>query len=301
MKTQLITLGISIALLVSCNNASKTLENKTKDKMETETVKTESTIKDLKSIVNKGQDAFFKDYNESDLRTYFNEDYIQHNPHVPAGLEPVVGFLPNLKEAGTTVKTHRLLQDGDLVVAHNSYDNAQAFGAKEIVAFDIYRVENGKIAEHWDAITPKVTETASGRSQTNGPTTITDLDKTEANKALVMNFVNDVLMGKNPSKISEYINPEKYHQHNTQVKDGLEGLGQALEYLTSQNNMFVYHKIHRIIGEGNFVLTQSEGEWNGGKPHAYYDLFRIEDGKLVEHWDIIQEIPAEQAHSNTMF
>ena len=84
------------------------------------------------------------------------------------------------------------------------------------------------------------------------------------------------------------------------VKDGLEGLNEALTYLKSQNNMFEYHKIHRILGEGNFILAQSEGHWNG-KPQAFYDLFRIKDGMIVEHWDIIQEIPAEMAHENGMF
>ena len=64
--------------------------------------------------------------------------------------------------------------------------------------------------------------------------------------------------------------------------------------------MFDYHKVHRILGEGNFVLTQSEGRWNG-KPQAFYDLFRIKDGKIVELWDIIQEVPEEMAHENGIF
>ena len=116
------------------------------------------------------------------MRKYFNEDYIQHNPHVPTGIAPVIGFLPVLEKAHTTYKTHRLLQDGDFIVFHNSYNNAEAFGAKEVVTFDLWRMENGKVAEHWDAVTPLVKETASGRSQTDGPHKISDLQQTEANK-----------------------------------------------------------------------------------------------------------------------
>ncbi|MCW8329260.1 nuclear transport factor 2 family protein [Photobacterium sp. SDRW27] len=112
--------------------------------------------------------------------------------------------------------------------------------------------------------------------------------------------MEDVFFGKAPEKISEYISTEQYDQHNTMVKDGLDGLNEALAYLASQNNMFDYHKVHRILGEGNFVLTQSEGRWNG-KAQAFYDLFRITDGKIVEHWDIIQEIPEQMAHENGMF
>jgi hypothetical protein len=62
--------------------------------------------------------------------------------------------------------------------------------------FDIIRVdENGKVAEHWDALQPLVTETVSGRTQTDGPTEVTDLDQTEANKALAVALIEDVLMG----------------------------------------------------------------------------------------------------------
>jgi predicted SnoaL-like aldol condensation-catalyzing enzyme len=236
------------------------------------------------------------------MREWANADYIQHNPFVPTGLEPFIGLLPMLKEHGTYAENVRMFQDGNYVVMHNIWKNAKPFGADEMVAFDIIRVDaNGKVAEHWDAMTELVKETASGRSQTDGPTTIEDLDKTEANKALARAFVEDLLMGKNPGKITEYISAEQYDQHNPGVKDGLSGVVEAVQYLTSQNNMFKYTKIHKVLGEGNFVLTVSEGAWSG-KPQVFYDLFRIKAGKLVEHWDVIQEIPTEGlANTNGMF
>lgn len=237
------------------------------------------------------------------MREVANADYIQHNPFVPTGLEPFIGLLPVLKENGTYAENVRMFQDGDFVFMHNIWKNAKPFGADEMVAFDIIRVdENGKVAEHWDAMTVLVKETVSGRTQTDGPTTVEDLDKTEANKALAVALIEDVLMGKNPEKITEHISAEQYDQHNPQIKDGLTGIVEAVEYLTSQNNMFKYTKIHKVLGEGNFVLTISEGEWNGGKKHVFYDLFRMKDGKIVEHWDVIQEIPTEGlAHDNGMF
>jgi predicted SnoaL-like aldol condensation-catalyzing enzyme len=76
---------------------------------------------------------------------------------------------------------------------------------------------------------------------------------------------------------------------------------EAVEYLTSQNNMFKYTKIHKVLGEGNFVLTVSEGTWNGTS-NAFYDLFRMENGKAVEHWDVIQPVPTTGlANNNGMF
>ena len=114
-------------------------------------------------------------------------------------------------------------------------------------------------------------------------------------------MVEDILMGKNPNKITDYISAEQYDQHNPGIKDGLTGIVEAVEYLSSQNNMFKYTKIHKVLGEGNFVLTVSEGVWNE-KPQVFYDLLRFENGKAVEHWDVIQEIPTEGlANENGMF
>ena len=236
------------------------------------------------------------------MRQYANSDYIQHNPFIPTGLESFIQMLPILQENGTYAENIRMFQDGNYVFMHNIWHNARPFGADEMVSFDILRIdENGKVAEHWDALTPLVQETASGRTQTDGPTTATDLDKTEANKALAKSMVEDILMGKNPGRIADYISAEQYDQHNPDIKDGLAGIKEAVEYLTAQNNMFKYTKIHQVLGEGNFVLTISEGEWKG-KKHAFYDLLRFENGKAVEHWDVIQEIPTEGlAHSNGMF
>lgn len=237
------------------------------------------------------------------MKEFANANYIQHNPFIPSGLEPFIQMLPILQENGTTAENIRMFEDGNYVFMHNIWRNAKPFGADEMVSFDIIRLDdNGKIAEHWDAMTVLVKETASGRTQTDSPTTVEDLDKTEANKALAVSLVEDVLMGKNPSKMSEYISAVEYHQHNPQIKDGLSGIVEAVEYLTSQNNMFKYTKIHKVLGEGNFVLTISEGEWNGGKKHAFYDLFRMKDGKIVEHWDVIQPVPTEGlANENGMF
>lgn len=236
------------------------------------------------------------------VRQWANADYIQHNPFIPTGLEPFIGLFPVLQAHGTTAENIRMFEDGQFVFMHNIWRNAEPFGAKEMVSFDIIRLDdNGKVAEHWDAMTPLASTSASGRSQTDGPTEVTDIDRTEANKALAKALIEDVLMGKNPSKIADYINAETYHQHNPQIKDGLSGIVEAVEYLTAQNNMFQYTRIHKILGEGNFVLTVSEGLWNGTN-NVFYDLFRFENGQAVEHWDVIQPIPTEgMANTNGMF
>lgn len=240
--------------------------------------------------------------NVATIEELVTEDYIQHNPFLPTGRDAFVQVVTTvLEDNGTMVESVRILEDGDFVAIHNLWTNAAPFGADTVVSFDILRFdENGKIAEHWDAIQPWESQTANGNTMIDGPAIISSLDQTEANKALAVSIIEDVLMGQNPGNIANYI-AEDYIQHNPGIDNGLAGIQAAVEYLTSINNMFQYNTIHKVIGEGDFVLTISEGQWNGTS-NAFYDLFRMENGKAVEHWDVIQPVPTEGlANDNGMF
>jgi predicted SnoaL-like aldol condensation-catalyzing enzyme len=68
--------------------------------------------------------------------------------------------------------------------------------------------------------------------------------------------------------------------------------------MAKQGIILKYSKTHRILGEGNFVLAISEGHL-GGVHSAFYDLFRVENGKIAEHWDVIEPIPAKSEWKNT--
>ncbi len=100
--------------------------------------------------------ALFVDFDPEAAGKLMKEDYIQHNPAVPTGAAPILGFLPALKDSELSPTVHRVISEGDLVVLHVTYENAQAFGAETQVAFDIFRVEDGKLAEHWDNLQPAV-------------------------------------------------------------------------------------------------------------------------------------------------
>ena len=218
--------------------------------------------------------------------------YIQHNLAVEDGLEGFGKVMQNQPPGGFKAHVVRVFEDGEYVFAHTEYD---FFGPK--IGFDIFRFEDGLIVEHWDNLQEKVEQTASGRSQIDGPTVAEDIANTDANKALIEGAVKDVFMGSNPSKITEYISTETYYQHNPAVGDGLEALGKALEEMAKAGTPMQYEKNHLILGEGNFVLTVSEGLFLGKKV-SFYDLFRVENGKVVEHWDTIEEIPPQSEWKN---
>ena len=222
-------------------------------------------------------------------------DYKQHSSLAPDGIEGIRGLIANLP-GDFRYEGARAIADGDFVALHGTY---HGFGPDPVIGFDLFRVEDGKLAEHWDGLVPAVKDTASGRSQTDGPTEVTDLDKTEANRALVTEFAEKVLKGADYSVLTDYISTEQYDQHNPEAADGLAGFGAAAAAWGEQGKNLVYRDIHRVIAEGDFVLVHSEGEF--GKPVAYWDLFRVADGKIVEHWDAVPEIPAELPHDNGLF
>ncbi len=265
------------------------------------TVASADRLTENKALVGTAVQAIFVDFDQAAARDLLSDTYIQHNPHVPTGPEPLIGVLPLLKEANFKARNLRLIAEGDLVVAHNTYDNADLFGGKQLVAFDVFRIEDGKIAEHWDNLQARVpaAETASGNSMTDGATEIVDREKTAENKALVSTFVNEVLIQGRGEKILDYVAPE-YIQHNPQVPSTVNGLLAALEGMAKAGITMTYDQTHLTVAEGNFVFTASEGAL-GGEPTAFYDLFRVQDGKIAEHWDVISTIPAEQAHSNGKF
>lgn len=230
------------------------------------------------------------------------EGYIQHNLAYGTGRDAFVGSVSYLASAPvkTTVNNIRAFEDGDKVFLQTVYNFA---GAGEQVAFAIFRFdEDGLIAEHWDNLTVKAKPNPSGRTQMDGTKEIKDLDKTEENRELVKNFLYDVMQGKRPEKIADYFDGDTYIQHNTGIADGLSGLGAALAALAEQGVQMIYHKTHQVLAQGNFVLAVSEGTY-GGAPTSYYDLWRVENGKIAEHWDVMETIadPSTWQNQNGKF
>lgn len=223
--------------------------------------------------------------------------YIQHNLAYGTGAEAFVGSVAYLASAPvkTTVHNIRAFEDGDKVFLQTVYNFA---GAGEQVAFDIFRFDgDGKIAEHWDNLAAKAGANPSGHTQIDGYDRLEDIDKTEANRELVRHFLGDVMQGKHPEKTPSYFEGDSYIQHNTGIADGLSGLGSALEALGKQGITMVYDHVHQVLAQGNYVLAVSEGTF-GGAATSYYDLWRVGNGKIAEHWDVMETIAARDTWKN---
>lgn len=274
-------LGVSALMLAIQTHAGNSAESKENNMNPTPK---EQVAKLLKSI----------ETGDAAPITYVNPNkYIQHNLAVGDGLSGFGAVLQQLPAGSAKVKTVRLLQDGQYVVAHTVYN---FFGPK--IGFDVFRFENGKIVEHWDNLqTTPDQPNPSGRTMTDGATEVADLEKTDSNKALVNAFVNDVLVSGKLDKLSGYFDGDNYLQHNPAIADGLSGLGAALKAMAEQGITMKYTRVHKVLGQGNFVLVISEGEF-AGKSTSFYDLFRVHQGKIAEHWDTMETIPAHADWKN---
>ena len=231
-------------------------------------------------------------------RRLLAEGYIQHNLAYGTGRDAFIGSVEYLASASvkTTVNNIRAFEDGNKVFLQTVYNFA---GAGEQVAFDIFRFdEDGLIAEHWDNLAAKAVPNPSGRTQIDGMHELKDLDKTEENRELVNRFLYDVMQGHNPDKTASYFDGDTYIQHNTGIADGVSGLGAALAALSEQGIQMVYSKTHQVLAQGNFVLAVSEGTF-GGAPTSYYDLWRVEKGKIAEHWDVMETIAEKSTWQNS--
>ncbi len=273
-------------MLTACSNSEKDLTSETKNKTNMKKSNKQKVVALLNSFNTGDQEPI----------SYINpQKYIQHNLAVADGLEGFGAVMQDAPEGGFKANVIRAFEDGDYVFTHTEYD---FFGPK--AAFDVFRFENGKIVEHWDNLSEVTAPNPSGRTQFDGETEIIDTDKTDTNKKIVQTFLDEVLLQGKMDNLTTLVSPEKYIQHNSVVADGLNGLGAALKYFADNDMIMKYNKVHKVLGEGNFVLTMSEGQFGKtpGEHVAYYDLFRLEHGQIVEHWDVIQPIPVESEWKN---
>lgn len=214
------------------------------------------------------------------------DKYIQHNPQTHEGGIGLAELFKEIAKTSPRVNIVRIFSDGDYVFAHTEYD----FSTSNI-GFEIFRFEGEQTVEHWDNIQLRKDPNESEHSMVDGATEVTDLDKTENNREVVRSFVDEILINRQYDKLDHYIDDRDYTEHNPRMGDGLLALHSVLSPPPSDGGVTIqYDKLHRVLAEGNFVLSVSEG-FSNGIHSSFYDLYRLVDGKIVEHWDTTEAIP----------
>jgi predicted SnoaL-like aldol condensation-catalyzing enzyme len=222
--------------------------------------------------------------------------YIQHNPQTHEGSEGLAALFKRLARTNPRVTFHRVFEDGDFAFAHNEYDFS---GLR--AAFEVFRFEDGRAVEHWDNIQPLQGPNPSGRGMLDGTTETGGPEHTEASRALARTFTEEVLIARRLERLEEFAAPALI-QHSPHLRDGTAALRQALEDHSGGAPVIRYDRLHRVLAEGHFALCMSEGR-RAGAHTSFYDLYRIEDGRIAEHWDTVETIAprAEWKNQNGKF
>jgi len=233
---------------------------------------------------------------EEAVKAYTGARYTQHSTGVEDGQAGFIKFFKPFIERNPKrdIQIVRALQDGRkvFVTAYQSLND----GESQWVTTDFFDSdEDGKIIEHWDVIALFTGPNPSGRTQVDGPTEITDLDKTEANRAVVEGFIQTVLIEDKADRVTDFINPDTYLQHNSQVGDGLDHF---LALWNAPDRPLTYQENFMTVAEGNFVATLNRARYED-QDLCQADIFRVEDGLIVEHWDNSEPVPPQDEWANS--
>jgi predicted SnoaL-like aldol condensation-catalyzing enzyme len=127
-----------------------------------------------------------------------------------------------------------------------------------------------------------------------------EASKVEANKRRVVEFYDLIINKKDVAAAQPYIGPY-YRQHNPLVADGPEGLAAFIDFLRTEYPQ-ARSEIKRVLADGDYVVLHVHSLRSPDtRGRAIIEIFRLEEGRVVEHWDTIQEIPETSANPNGMF
>lgn len=229
------------------------------------------------------------------VEKYTGGRYTQHSTGVEDGVEGFVTFFEPFLERNPVrdFQFVRALQDGRFVFLHAFQDINN--GDAHWITTDFFETDaDAKIVEHWDVIAAPVGENKSGHNQIDGPTDIKDLERTDSNREVVQALFAECLIGRKFERLSEYVSAESFVQHTADGTDGLENYSRQI---SANEGGIQYHECFLTVAEGNFVATLNKAT-KDGQELCQVDLFRLEDGLIVEHWDNAEPVPPRSEWTN---
>lgn len=232
------------------------------------------------------------------LNAHTGARYTQHSTGVGDGQKGFAEFFEPFLQRNPIrdIQVVRAIEDGPYVFLHvfQSLNN----GESQWVTGDLFDTDgNDRVIEHWDVIQAFETNTRSGRSMVDGPADVEDLDRTDDNKAIIQAYCDDVLLGRDVGRADTYVSAERFDRHNPTLADGLDAHRTWLAQLTGADPAMRYWKVHRLIGQGNFVVTLSHTQ-TGRNHYCCFDIYRLRGGKIAEHWDVTEKILCPEEWNN---
>ncbi|XYK79008.1 MAG: nuclear transport factor 2 family protein [Labrenzia sp.] len=225
---------------------------------------------------------------------YTGHRYTQHSTGVGDGIEGFLAFFEPFVERNPKrdIEIVRILEDGPWVFC-NAYQSLND-GAAEWVTMDLFYTDrDGLILEHWDTIARFVSNTVSGTDMVRGTTRIDQSADTQANKDVILEYTKQVLQEGAPQGLDRFV-ADDLIQHAAAIGAGRQGLANWL----ASDDAGAYEMLFKLIGQGDFVATYSKRHAHG-KDSAVFDLYRLENGLIVEHWMNDEEIGPRESWGNS--
>lgn len=225
---------------------------------------------------------------------YTGERYTQHSTGVRDGVDGFVEFFEAFFERNPIrdIQIPRALEDGQFVFVH-AFQNINN-GETRWVTADIFDTDSdNRIIEHWDVIQAYDENPESGIDMVSGPQEVEDLERTEPNRKVVQGFIQDTLIGSDAGSLSSYLDVSVFEHHSPRLPRGLGKFGPA-----ATDSAMQYIALHQIVAQGNFVACLCEVT-AGDDQLAVIDLYRLQSGKIVEHWDVQEKILPEDQWGNS--
>lgn len=224
---------------------------------------------------------------EAAATSHYSQDFIQHSPIFPGGFDGLKASIDHAKQLGASYEVVRAIGEGDLAVLHS---RVRGFAEVPLLMFNAYRVADDKIVEHWEGLQPE------SAGMADGTTEVTDLERSEENRALVRDLVEKVFVGGDRNRFGDFVS-EDLVEHSPSAQEG--GVG-VRDLLADAADAPRHTRLYKVVGEGNFVYVLAEGT-KGGAQHAFHHLFRAAGGRIVEHWSVVTAIPEQLPHDNGVF
>jgi predicted SnoaL-like aldol condensation-catalyzing enzyme len=237
-------------------------------------------------------EAFNKDKTDV-VKELVGTDYVQHDKSVPGGADGQVKQFKDVKAKipGAVVTVKHVAADGDLVAAHWHASATPKNEATGEAKADLFRVDNGKLVERWGITQTVPKKTASGNSlfsdvyrYPNGEPTLSE-EQEEKNRKFAVDAYRKLSDG-DATVIDKSWDP-RYYQHNPAAASGTAPLKQFFQ----QNTQGAPSPSGTGGGGTRFGNTLADGDlvWVFSSDYVVVDLFRVVDGKIIEHWDVVAD------------
>lgn len=228
------------------------------------------------------------------VNQYTGHRYTQHSTGVGNGAAGFLAFFePFVKRnPKREIEIIRIFEDGPWVFC-NAFQSLNDGAAKWVTMDMFYTDPDGLILEHWDTIAAFAEQTKSGADMVGGTKEVDEKVDSEVSKSLVLEYTKQVLQEKQLDKLSNFVAMDLI-QHSPLIDGGSSGLSQWLASTESGD----YDMLFKLFGQGDFVVTYGKRHVDG-KDIAIFDLYRIADGRIIEHWDNAEEVGPRETWGNS--